>query len=93
MSRPDLTTPQGRAAYARELKAVARPLRHAGLAFALLGLVLTLVRARLAPGMPAIVPLAAFALGLLNMLAAAALRTRYHWARMREEPPHSGPPA
>lgn len=84
MSKPDLTTPQGRDAYRRELKGVARPLRFAGLAFAILGLVLTILRARLMPGLPVAVPLGAFALGLLNMLAAVALRTQYHLARMRE---------
>lgn len=84
MSKPDLTTPQGRDAYRRELKGVARPLRFAGLAFAILGLVLTILRARLMPGLPVAVPLGAFALGLLNMLAALALRTQYHLARMRE---------
>ncbi|WP_147276260.1 hypothetical protein [Sphingomonas aracearum] len=85
MTPPDLSTPEGRALYRRELQGVARPLRHTGAMFAVLGVVLALVRVVAVPGLPAAVPLGALALGLLNLLAAAALRTRYHLMRMRDD--------
>ena len=82
-SPPDLSDPAARAAYRRELQAVARPLRHTGAAFALLGAMLALVRRQWLPDLPAIVPLAALGLGALNMLAGIVIRTRYHQARLR----------
>ncbi|MFA6114290.1 MAG: hypothetical protein WC729_09855 [Sphingomonas sp.] len=83
MTKPDLNDPAQRAAYRRELQGVAKPLRYTGVAFALLGAVLAIIRSKWAPQMPSAIPLAALALGVLNMLAAIALRTRYHQQRMK----------
>ena len=80
---PDLNDPVQRAAYQRELRGVARPLRHTAVSFALLGVALAIVRRQWFPDMPAIVPVAALALGVLNMVAGVVIRTRYHQARMR----------
>lgn len=82
---PDLADPIARAAYRRELRAIARPIRAAGIAFALLGVVLVLIKQSAWPAMPRAIPIAAVALGLVNMLGAIVLRTRYHQARMRGE--------
>jgi len=84
MTKPDLSDPAQRAAYRRELQAVARPLRFTGVAFALLGAVLAIVRSKWAPQMPSAIPMAALALGVLNMLGAIAIRTRYHQQRMKD---------
>jgi len=80
---PDLKDPATLAAYRQELRGVARPLRYTGVLFAVTGLVLALVQRFWMPQLPTIVPLAAIALGALNMLAAIMIRTRYHQARMR----------
>ena len=42
MSAPDLSTPEGRAAYRAELRRVARPWRLAGLGFVVVGALLAL---------------------------------------------------
>ena len=84
MSKPDLNDPVQRAAYRRELQGVAKPLRYTGVAFALLGAVLAIIRSKWAPQMPSAIPLAALALGVFNMLAAIAIRTRYHQKRMKD---------
>ena len=83
MTKPDLSDPIQRAVYRRELQGVARPLRYTGVAFALLGAVLAIVRSKWAPQMPSAIPMAALALGVLNMLGAIAIRTRYHQQRMK----------
>lgn len=80
---PDLNDPVQRAAYRRELQGVARPLRHTGVSFALLGVALAVVQWQWLPQMPTIVPMAAIGLGVFNMLAAIVIRTRYHQQRMR----------
>jgi hypothetical protein len=85
MSKPDLTDPIARAAYRRELQNVAKPLRYTGVAFALLGALLAIARSKWAPQMPSAIPMAALALGVLNMLAAIAIRTRYHQQRMKSD--------
>ena len=82
---PDLTVPGERAAYRRELRGVARPFRYIGVDFACLGAALAIVRARWLPTMPALIPLAAIAIGLFHMVAAVAIRTRYHMLRMRDD--------
>jgi hypothetical protein len=84
VTKPDLSDPAQRAAYRRELQGVARPLRYTGVAFALLGVVLAIIRSKWAPEMPYVIPLAALALGALNMLGAIAIRTRYHQQRMKD---------
>lgn len=82
-SPPDLRDPVQLAAYRRELRGIARPLRYTGVAFAILGAALVIARQRWLPQMPAVIPMAALALGVLNMLAAILLRARYHQQRMR----------
>ena len=86
MMPPNLNDPAQFEAYRRELRGVARPLRMAGFFFALLGLALAVARAVWVPTLPSLIPLAAIVLGLFNMVAAVALRTRYHKARMKGEP-------
>ena len=83
MTPPDLKDPVQRAAYRRELQGVAKPLRYSGVSFALLGALLAVVQRQWLPQMPTAIPLAAIALGVLNMLAAIVIRTRYHQQRMR----------
>ena len=80
--RPRLHDEAGRAAYAGELRSIARPLRLTGLAFLLLGLALGVVRRMWWPNMPAAIPLAALALGVLNMLGGVAARNLYDARRM-----------
>ena len=58
MTKPDLNDPAQRAAYRRELQGVAKPLRYTGVAFALLGAVLAIVRSKWAPQMPSAIPVA-----------------------------------
>jgi hypothetical protein len=83
MTPPDLNDAAQRAAYARELRYVARPLRLAGLAFAVLGVLLVVARLVWWPVMPVAIPAAALALGAFNMIAGMAIRTLYHARRMR----------
>ncbi|MEG3088106.1 hypothetical protein [Sphingomonas sp. PB4P5] len=83
MTPPDLTDPVQRAAYSRELRAIARPLRLTGVAFLLVGVLLAVARRLWLPELPTLVPMAALALGVLNMLAAMAMRTIYHARRMK----------
>ncbi len=80
---PNLGDPAERAAYRRELQGVARPIRYTGIMFLLLGVVLAIVRLQWVPDLPALVPMAALALGTFNMIAGIAMRARYHQARMR----------
>lgn len=82
---PDLSDPAQRAAYRRELRNVARPLRYTGIAFAVIGVILALLRAQSPQIMPAPIPIAAIVIGLFNMLAAIGARTRYHVGRMRAD--------
>lgn len=83
MMPPDLSDPGQRAAYARELRNIARPLRLTGVAFLLIGAVLAVARRLWLPELPTLVPLAALALGVLNMLAAMGMRSVYHARRMK----------
>ena len=85
MTPPDLTDPTQRAAYSRELAAIARPLRLTGVAFLLVGAALAIARRLWLPELPTLVPIAALALGVLNMLAAMAMRTIYHARRMKRD--------
>lgn len=82
---PDLNDPVQFAAYRRELKGVASPLRRAGLAFAILGVLLAVARSWWWPAMPIAIPGAALALAVLNMLGGIAIRTLYHARRMKGE--------
>ncbi len=63
------------AAYRRAAARVARPLRIAGLALAVLAVVLAVVLAAW-PGLPVAVPLAVAGAALLHLLAAISVRLR-----------------
>lgn len=81
---PDLTTSEGRAAYRRELNAVARPLRWSGIALALIGAAIGATRFFMAPW-PDWIRWAALVLclaGIVMMGVGIVQRTRYHLARI-----------
>lgn len=81
---PDLTSPEGRAAYRRELNAVARGTRTFGVVFALAGAGLGLTRFFMSPW-PVWIMGAAFALcltGIVLLIIGLVQRTRYHLARI-----------
>jgi hypothetical protein len=87
MSLPDLDTDEGRAAYRREVLAVGRPYRMAGLALVVLSA--CYVAATRYAGLPTneILTLVAFgglALGWVLFLAGRYLRTRHHKRRLAE---------
>ena len=83
MTPPDLDDPEARAAYRRELRSVAKPLRYGGVALALLGVALAIIKTRIAPAMPGWLPLLVITLAIITMCAAVIARTRYHLRRMR----------
>lgn len=80
---PDLHDPAQRAAYLAELRQVARGTRNGGIALALLGFVLALVRAFWLPQLPAIVPLVLIVTALGLILIGIVRRLRWHMRRMR----------
>jgi len=80
---PDLTDPAERAAYARELRAIARPVRLMGVALAVAGALLAALQRTRYPAIPTVLPLVFLALGALHMLAAVAVRLKYHQRRMK----------
>lgn len=87
MSPLDFTTPEGRAAYRRELNQVARPLRLTGFALTALGVLTGLSRFFIDPW-----PVSLRAVALICCVAGVALlliglyqRTRYHLRRMAGE--------
>ncbi|MET3825619.1 MFS superfamily sulfate permease-like transporter [Sphingomonas sp. PvP055] len=82
---PNLTDPVERAAYQRELRMVARPVRWLGVVIAVLAAVLALVRARYAPQIPMVLPLFLLAVAALHMIAAVVVRVKYHQKRMHPE--------
>ncbi len=82
-TRPDLDDPAQRAAYQRELRMVARPVRWLGVGIAILAAVLALVRARFVPQIPMILPLFLLGIAALHMIAAVVIRLKYHQARMK----------
>lgn len=83
MAAPNLNDPAERAAYLAELKQVARGTRVSGIALAVLGCALSLVRAYWLPQMPAIIPLVVIALALGLMAIGIVRRTRWHLGRMK----------
>ena len=83
--RPDLNHPVQRAAYQRELRMVARPVRWLGVAIAVMAAVLALVRARYAPQIPMVLPLFLLGIAALHMIAAVVIRVKYHQALMKPE--------
>jgi hypothetical protein len=87
MSLPDLDTDDGRAAYRKELRKVALPIRWGGLALIVLGAVLALMARSNALGLDnGVLPVAyaALALGWVLVLAAIVIRTRHHKRRLAE---------
>lgn len=87
MTRPDLDTDEGVAAYRRELKQVGRPLRFAGLALIVGAALLILsVREGYVGGgeLTTNIGYGMLALGWASFIAATFLRTRHHRRRMAE---------
>ena len=80
---PDLDDPVQRAAYARELRMVARPIRYLGLALAIGAAILAGLRARYWPHLPVILPLFLLGVAALHLFAGVVIRTQYHRTRMR----------
>ena len=87
MSRPDLDTDEGRAAYRRELKRVGWPLRLGGLVLivAAAALIVAVRQGWIADaGIATNVGYGMLALGWALFLAATFLRTRYNRRRLAE---------
>ena len=80
---PDLNDPVQRAAYRRELRGVARPVRYLGMALALLALATAIARHRM-PDLPRAVPVFLLVVAALHLAAGVLLRARHHRMRMRE---------
>lgn len=83
MSAPDLETDEGRAAYRKELRRVAWPLRWGGLLLVVLAAVWVVFFGG-AGGNLLVVAYAMLALGWGMFLAATVLRTRHHKRRLAE---------
>jgi hypothetical protein len=82
MAPPDLSDPAQRAAYRRELLGIARPIRYLGVAMAVVGATLLVIDATVTP-LPKGLPWAVIGAAFVLMLAAIAMRARYHNRRMR----------
>ncbi len=76
---PNLADPVERAAYRRELRALVPWVRYTGMALALLGAAVAVLK----PEWPGAIALAIIALGFAMMVAGIGIRTRYHARRMR----------
>lgn len=86
---PRLDTPEGRAAYRRELHQVAAPWRYGGLALIVLGALLGGVDRYTDTAMPTWTTTAIFVLfgvGWLMMMVAIFKRTLYHRRRLGGQP-------
>lgn len=90
MARPDLTTPEGRRAYSRELARVAMPWRFGGLGLVLLAAAMLFwVRWIELPVLGSWMGQAGMglmAIGWVLIIVAIAKRTAWHRARMAEKP-------
>lgn len=87
MSLPDLDSEEGRAAYRKELRMVAWPIRWGGLGLIVLGALLALGARYGTLGLDnGVMPFAYFALALgwAMVLAAIFIRTQHHKRRLRE---------
>lgn len=87
MASPDLDTEEGRAAYRKELRGVARPLRAGGLALVVGAAVLILVVRQGNPAWSSWAFTASYVmlgLGWALVIAAIYMRTRHHKRRMKE---------
>ncbi|MGE0595189.1 MAG: hypothetical protein AB7P07_02385 [Hyphomonadaceae bacterium] len=87
MSQLDFTTPEGRAAYRRELANVARPLRLAGFTLTIAGVLTGLTRFFMDPWPYWLrgVALICCVVGVALLLIGLFQRTRYHLRRMAGE--------
>jgi len=87
VTRPDLSTEAGRAAYRAELKAVGRPLRMAGLGLIVISAFVLTGMGRGWFALPEVFGMIAYgglAAGWALMLAAIFQRTRHHRRRSAE---------
>ncbi len=86
MTRPDLSTDAGVAAYRGELRAVARTPRLIGFALVVLGAIAVYASPQAGGAAPTVqmAGYAALAAGWALLLAAIFIRTRHHRRRMRE---------
>ena len=80
---PDLNDPAQLAAYRRELRIVARPVRYLGVLLAVTGAVLAALRSLYWPHFPAVIPLFLIVVAALHLVAGVMIRMKYHQARMR----------
>jgi hypothetical protein len=85
MMPPDLSDPVARAAYSRELRAIARPVRLMGVALLIAGAALAALQRTRFPAIPTVLPLVFVALGALHMVAGMAVRLKYHQRRMKRD--------
>lgn len=87
MTAPNLDTDEGRAAYRRELKAFARPLRWSALALILASAAIIYAVTRgmlILPEFALQIAYGGLALGWALVLASIFLRTRHHRRRVAE---------
>ena len=87
MSPPDLETEEGRAAYRKEVRQVALPLRWGGLGLIILAALFCVAASRELLGLPAgsiVVGYGMLAAGWALVIATTFLRTRHHRQRMAE---------
>lgn len=88
MARPDLSTPEGRAAYSQELRRVAIEWRVSGIVLLAVGgftLARTLGAGSALTSGSGLAGIAIIALGVAVSATAIAKRTAYHRRRMAEE--------
>jgi len=87
--KPDLSTPQGREAYRRELRGVAIPWRLIGLPMVALGGVGMVWFGRGAQGLAdtsgGVASLVLVGVGVALLIVAIVIRTRYHKSRLAED--------
>jgi hypothetical protein len=85
--RPDLDSPEGRAAYKRELRRLMRVPRLLGFFFVLLGTGIVIYAQRAGiTGLLKPIGFGVMALGWFNLLLILYFQARYHRARMAEDP-------
>jgi uncharacterized membrane protein YkgB len=87
MSRPDLATPEGRAAYQAELRTVAVPWRVGGIAMIMVAAIVLVSAKGQNMGLHSPLMIAGFAIlavGWILAFVGIYLRTRYHALRLKE---------
>lgn len=83
MPAPNLNDPVERAAYLAEMRRIGRGTRASGMALAVLGAGLAIIRAYWLPTLPQLIPLVLILLALGLMLIGIIRRVRWHVGRMR----------